>query len=214
MAELDFAGAGDYVSHMRYAISVLAVCLLAACSQGEVKENLGLVREAPDEFRVVSRPPLSVPREFFLTPPTPGAERAFGLSPDAQARDLVTGGRSGEGDTPIDQREAALADTAAPIVTTSPLASSGEENFLKRAGTADADPDIREKLYQERARQSREEPDMLDRLRGEGEGDPVVDAKAEKERIEVNKKEKKSVTEGETPVVDPKKKSTLERLFE
>ena len=94
---------------MRYALYGLTLALLAGCSQGEVKENLGLVREAPDEFRVVSRPPLSVPREFFLTPPTPGAERAFGLSAEAQARDLVTGGRSGEGDTPIAQREAALA---------------------------------------------------------------------------------------------------------
>lgn len=199
---------------MRYAMSVLAVVLLAACSQGEVKENLGLVREAPDEFRVVSRPPLSVPKEFYLVPPTPGAEPAFGLSAEGQARDLVTGGRADARTLPLEQRQNALADTAAPVVTTAPLASSAEENFLRRAGTDSADPAIRGTLAKERAAAVEEEPDMLDRLRGDGDGDPVVDAGAEKQRLEANKKANKPAAEGDVPVVDPKKKSTLERLFE
>lgn len=200
---------------MRYLFFMLVSgVLLAGCSQSEVKENLGLVREAPDEFRVVSRPPLSVPKEFFLVPPDPGAERAFGLNAEAQARDLVTGGRSGEDSLSIEQRQNALADSAAPVVSTSPLASSAEESLLKRAGADKADSSIREKLYKDRAREVKEEPDMLDRLRGEGAGEPVVDAKKEKERIEANKKEKKPVNEGEVPVHDPAEKSTLERLFE
>jgi len=199
---------------MRYASYVVMIALLAGCSQGEVKENLGLVREAPDEFRVVSRPPLSVPKEFYLTPPTPGAERAYGLSAEEQARDLVTGGRSGEDDTPLQQRQDALADTAAPVVSSAPLASSAEENFLKRAGITEADPEVRQKLYQERAATADEEPDMIDRLRGEGAGDPVVDAQAEKARLENNKKKNQPANAGEVPVVDPKEKSTLERLFE
>lgn len=216
MAKLDFAFAPDYVVGMRFSSFAIAVfaALLAGCSQSDVKENLGLVREAPDEFRVVSRPPLSVPKEFYLTPPTPGAERSFGLTPQAQARDLVTGGRSGSEDMPVEDQQNMLADSAAPVVTTSPLMSSAEENFLKRAGAQDTDPAIREKLYQETATQTHKDPGMLDRLRGEEAGEPVVDAAAEKNRLEQNKKEKKSVTEGDVPVVDPKKKSTLERLFE
>ncbi len=198
----------------RYMLMVaLMGVMLAACSQTEVKETLGLTREAPDEFKVVSRPPLSVPKEFFLTPPAPGAERAFGLSADERARDLVTGGRSGESGLSIEERENALADSAAPIVNTSPLASPAEEGFLKRAGTPNADPAIRETLAKERAVTAREEPDMIDRLRGDGAGDPVVDAGKEKERLHKNKQKNKPVTAGEVPVKDPKEKSTLERIF-
>lgn len=199
--------------HTSRIIMLLAGFLLAGCSQTEVKENLGLTRNAPDEFRVVSRPPLSVPKEFYLVPPSAGAERAFGLSADAEARDLVTGGRSAEDSKSIEQRQSELSDTAAPVVSSSPLASAAEESLLKRAGASAADPSIREKLYEERARTDAEEPGMLERLRGEGDGDPVVDAKAERERIENNKKAKKPVNEGEVPVKDPKEKSTLERLF-
>lgn len=193
--------------------AALVPLLLAGCSQIEVKENLGLTRKAPDEFRVVSRPPLSVPKEFFLTPPSIGQDRAFGRSAEAEARDLVTGGRSAEDSLSAPERESSLADTAAPIVSSSPLASSAEESLLRRAGAASADPDIREKLYEENARAAANEPGMLERLRGEGDGDPLVDAKAEKDRLEKNKNAGKPVNTGDVPVVDPKKKSTLERLF-
>ncbi len=192
----------------------LAAALLTGCSQSEVKENLGLVREAPDEFRVVSRPPLSVPKEFFLVPPTPGADRSFELSAEAQARDLVTGGRAEASELSLEQQQDSLADTAAPVVSTSPLMTSAEENFLKRAGADGSDPSIRDKIYKETAKSAEEEPDMLDRLRGAGAGDPTVNAAKEKQRLEANKKNDKPVTEGDVPVTDPKQKSTLERLFE
>ena len=57
---------------MRYAVVLTSFSLiaLAACDSNTVKDTLGLERTAPDEYRVVSRPPLSVPPDFTMRPPT------------------------------------------------------------------------------------------------------------------------------------------------
>ncbi|MEJ0010899.1 MAG: DUF3035 domain-containing protein [Alphaproteobacteria bacterium] len=65
--------------------------LLSACSSGEVKDTLGLDRTAPDEFSVVSRPPLSVPPEFELAPPRPGAEGPAATQASDTAHQVLTG---------------------------------------------------------------------------------------------------------------------------
>lgn len=44
-----------------------AVCSLSACSR-ESKEKWGLVRNAPNEFMVAARAPLSLPPEYDLRP--------------------------------------------------------------------------------------------------------------------------------------------------
>ncbi len=49
-------------------IGILALLCLTACG-GDARGVLGLEREAPDEFVVVSRPPLSVPPDFTLEAP-------------------------------------------------------------------------------------------------------------------------------------------------
>lgn len=43
--------------------------LLVGCS-GDTKSALGLKKSAPDEFMVISNPPLSVPPDFILSNPT------------------------------------------------------------------------------------------------------------------------------------------------
>ncbi len=149
---------------MRSFSMLAAALLLAACSGGEVRETLGLNKRAPDEFTVVSRPPLTVPREFNLLPPNPGEERLSGQAADTQARSLVTSGRAQS--TTLNLLDAASApDSAAPAVTSAPLASGGEEHLLQRVGAAQADPKIREKLYEERSVQARQDPDLIDKLR-------------------------------------------------
>ncbi len=43
------------------------ICVLGACSQS-TKQKLGLAKQAPNEFMVVSKPPLSLPPEYNLRP--------------------------------------------------------------------------------------------------------------------------------------------------
>lgn len=49
---------------------IIIACLIAisSCSSG-LKRDLGLIREVPDEFRVISQPDLSIPPNFDLVPP-------------------------------------------------------------------------------------------------------------------------------------------------
>src|ERR1700712_2334408 len=69
---------------LRYA--ALAGALgLAACSGDELTRTFGLSRDAPDEFQVTTRAPLSMPPDFSLRPPRPGASRPQELSERQQA---------------------------------------------------------------------------------------------------------------------------------
>src|ERR1700712_2367976 len=69
---------------LRYA--ALAGALgLAACSGDELTRNFGLTRDAPDEFQVTTRAPLSMPPDFTLRPPRPGASRPQELTQRQQA---------------------------------------------------------------------------------------------------------------------------------
>ena len=67
------------------ALPALALLLLLpACET--VSGMLGLNRSSPDEFAVVTEPPLTVPPDFQLRPPTPGAPRPQQISPRAEAQ--------------------------------------------------------------------------------------------------------------------------------
>ena len=52
----------------RIVLIIAALGIVVSCS-GNVQDSLGLRRSAPNEFRVVSNPPLSLPPEFSLRPP-------------------------------------------------------------------------------------------------------------------------------------------------
>lgn len=54
----------------KHLFSILAVLALSACSTSDVKSSLGLRKSAPDEFAVISNPPLSVPPSFEMVAPT------------------------------------------------------------------------------------------------------------------------------------------------
>ena len=57
--------------------SVLSVTLLLAflTGCGEVRSMLGQNKQSPDEFAVLSQAPLSIPPNFTLRAPEPGANR-------------------------------------------------------------------------------------------------------------------------------------------
>ena len=171
---------------------------LAACSGVEVKESLGLLRDAPDEFRVVSRPPLTVPKEFYLRPPSTAARSQTSQPAHLKARSRVIKAGNERAEIAPGMADARLLERMG--VDLSASAASGTS--------------VRGILWKEEMIRKQEEPDMIDRLRGDTNAEPVVDAQAEAERLHTNREEGKPVTEGETPVHDPKRKTTLERLFE
>jgi hypothetical protein len=63
------------------------VGLLTGCS--DFKQIIGLDPTMPDEFAVESRAPLTIPPDFNLRPPEPGAPRPQEQSTDKQAQQIM-----------------------------------------------------------------------------------------------------------------------------
>ena len=68
--------------------------LISGCS--DLKKSIGLERTSPDEFAVESRAPLTMPPDFNLRPPQPGAARPQEKSSDQQARQVIEQAGPGE----------------------------------------------------------------------------------------------------------------------
>src|SRR6266478_1487913 len=80
-----------------------ASLLLLGCS--DLRRVVGLDRVAPDEFSVESRAPLTIPPEFNLRPPQPGAPRPQEGTAADKARKVIDTAGPGE---PGKQATAAL----------------------------------------------------------------------------------------------------------
>ncbi|MEQ1789488.1 MAG: DUF3035 domain-containing protein, partial [Rickettsiales bacterium] len=201
---------------------ILTTCSLlavTACGGSSVKETLGLGRKAPDEFRVVSRPPLSVPPQFNLRPPSASAESPSIIPADKQAESIITGNpleknndlRNGEVDTavmPVDS-------TSLPSATSEKKADS-ESQFLKNIGADKADPNVRNELMQKRiAIQEKNENESWWNAFSttSKEKATLVNAKEEAKRIQTNKAENKPITEGETPEIKDKDRGLIGKIF-
>jgi hypothetical protein len=68
--------------------------LLTGCSG--FRQALGMDRVGPDEFAVESRAPLTVPPEFDLRPPQPGAPRPQEVTAAERARKVIDTAGPGE----------------------------------------------------------------------------------------------------------------------
>ena len=183
--------------------SVVLLLGLAVTGCEGVRDQLGLKRSAPDEFRVVSRAPLTVPPEFSLRPPQPGAPRPQVGTPRDQARRAVLGS-DGQ----------AITGTAGSGQTAS--RSPGEQVLLKQAGADQAASDIRFLVDSESNRINAENEDFLRRLIFWQKKDPagvVVDPNAEAKRLQENATLGRAVTAGETPTIERKNKALFEDIF-
>jgi hypothetical protein len=71
-----------------------AMLLLPGCS--DLRRSIGLEKTSPDEFAVESRAPLTMPPDFELRPPQPGAPRPQEKSSGQQARQVIEQAGPGE----------------------------------------------------------------------------------------------------------------------
>jgi hypothetical protein len=68
--------------------------MLAGCT--DFRQMLGIDRVGPDEFAVESRAPLTIPPEFDLRPPQPGAPRPQEATAADKARKVIDTAGPGE----------------------------------------------------------------------------------------------------------------------
>lgn len=172
------------------ALVSLSTLLLSACGGGNARQVLGLDKEVPDEFRVISQAPLAVPPDFHLRPPKPGSKRPYHQDLDEQAKDVLF-----SHDTPS---------------SASNSNTSSEQGLLGQI-TAQADPDIRKTIEEEnrKAAVQVEEKGFFDKIADYTRGnkkkqDPTVDASQEKERISKKKRDGETITGDDTPEIESK----------
>ncbi len=190
-----------YEIGLRIAGAISLILALSACEG--IQEQFGLTKQSPDEFRVVSRAPLSLPPDFTLRPPEPGIARPQEGTATQQARSAVF--RLEQPKTqPLNERVNADGRTL------------GELSLLKAAGADKIDPGIRRAIDLETQQLNSESEDFIEALvfwRDKEIPGRVVDATAEAKRLRENAAFGKAVTAGETPTIERKRKALLEGLF-
>lgn len=167
--------------------------LLPACSDS-TSRTLGLVRDAPDEFQVTTRAPLSMPPDMTTLPsPSPGSPRPQERSARQQAEALLSPG--------LALQDPRRSPTTRPSV--------GEAALLQRAGN-DAPADIRRRVDEESLRLDRPDRSFSDRLifwRDPPPPGTPVDPTRESQRLRENAALGRDVESGETPVVQPPRRT-------
>ena len=211
---------------------------LAGCGSDTGKNLLGTGKRAPDEFAVYERAPLTVPPDFGLRPPAPGTAPAAAVGPRDSARSAVfgeggasggsyAGATSGYGYGGYDATTAGTATAAgslsdfglspATAVPSIPVDTAGVEAMLVRTGASGADPDIRSRVNQETAVLAKEDQSFVERLIYWGqptEYGTLVDPAEEQRRIKENQALGRTVTTGQTPTIERKKRALLEGIFD
>lgn len=191
----------------------LALALLAPAVAGcsSTKEMLGLTKRSPDEFQVVSRAPLSMPPDYSLRPPAPGAPRPQEGTTTQQAQAIVTGYS--------DRSTSTLSADQIPSIgegEKTATQSAGEAAFLQSASLTGIDPNIRKLVNEETAADQDSSTSFIDSLifwRKPAPYGTVVDPVAEQKRLQENQALGQPTDTGETPIIERKQKGLLEGLF-
>jgi len=167
---------------MTKSMTVLAVLAVATAASGcaSVQRAVGASRNSPDEFRVVTQAPLTLPPDYSLRPPRPGEARPTELEPDADARTILFG-----------------SDIAQD-------ASVGERRLVAGAGADTVDPTIRDTIDYESQGVVRRNRDFVDRLnifQGSGAPPPApINAEAEAERLRADESIRRATGGGQVTI--------------
>jgi hypothetical protein len=115
-------------------LAVASLCcglLLSGC--GDFRRAIGFDRSGPDEFAVESRAPLTIPPDFDLRPPQPGAPRPQEGTAAEKARkviDTAGPGEPGKQATPVLQAPAG--GLAARTAQTDSTQEVGDQSLAKK----------------------------------------------------------------------------------
>lgn len=166
---------------MRKPIALAAILAAASVASGcsTLASSLGITKTTPDEFRVVTRAPLTLPPDYSLRPPQPGAPRPQELEPDAEARAALFGQDIGQS------------------------ASAGERALVGAAGAEAVDPTIRNTVDYESDGVVRRNPalaDSVNSFQGSGAPAPAGDAQAEQRRLEEQEAIRRATGGGEVVI--------------
>jgi hypothetical protein len=169
-------------------------------------ENLGGGKKvSPDEFKIVSHSPLTMPPNAELRPPRPGEPRPQEVTPADQAKEALSPALAGR-----PQRNAVMAGAAQ-----GPGRTSSEQALVQRAGGGNIDPNIRSQVNRDTKTINDSDKSFIDSLIFWQESPPsgvVVDPTKEQQRIR-DAQASGQPAAGNTPTIKRRQRGLLEGIF-
>jgi hypothetical protein len=84
------------IRHVAFPVAVLVLGGLVLSGCDSFKRAVGIEKTSPDEFAVESRAPLTIPPDYDLRPPQPGASRPQEVSSANKAKTAIDNAGPGE----------------------------------------------------------------------------------------------------------------------
>ena len=185
-----------------FASILVSVIALTGCE--ETKRVFGKTKEAPDEFAVYRRAPLSLPPDSDLRPPTPGVSRPQVVNPRDQARAAL-----GLSAKKTDKVDLSKSEDITRL-------SNGERALLALTGANKAKPQIRELVEEKTADLYETNETFTDKMvfwRSKNKG-VALDPQKELKRIREAQSLGKPLNSKDIPSVTRKRKGLLEGIFD
>ncbi len=185
-----------------FASILVSVIALTGCE--ETKRVFGKTKEAPDEFAVYRRAPLSLPPDSDLRPPNPGISRPQVVNPLDQARAALG----------LSQKKTDKVDLSKSEDIT--RLSNGERALLALTGANKANPQIRKLVEEKTADLYETNETFTDKMvfwRSKNKG-VALDPQKELKRIREAQSLGKPLSSKDIPSVTRKRKGLLEGIFD
>ena len=184
-------------------LAALGVFALGGCS---AFENLGGGKKvSPDEFKIVSHSPLTMPPNAELRPPRPGEPRPQETSPADQAKEALSPALAAR-----PQRNQVMTGTAQ-----GPGRTSAEASLVQKAGGGNTDPNIRSRVNTDTKTIADSDKSFIDSLIFWQDSPPagvVVDPTKEQQRIR-DAQAAGQPASGTTPTIKRRQRGLLEGIF-
>jgi hypothetical protein len=184
-------------------LAALGALALGGCS---AFENLGGAKKvSPDEFKIVSHSPLTMPPNAELRPPRPGEPRPQEVTPADQAKEALSPALAAR-----PQRNQVITGAAQ-----GPGRTSAEASLVQKAGGTSIDPNIRSRVNQDTKTINDNDKTFIDSLIFWQDTPPpgvVVDPTKEQQRIRDAQAAGQPAT-GQTPTIKRRQRGLLEGLF-
>ena len=181
--------------------AIILPILLIGCSSA--RDIVGLGKQSPDEFEVVTRAPLSLPPDYGLRVPIPNISRTQEKSVRDSADDLISS-RGSSSRQKLSRRNR--------LGATSPA----EDAILGRAQARSSDDSIRAKLSSDNKTISGTDKKLIDKIifwQGAEKPGAILDPEKESKRIKDLKSDGKTPANGDVPAIERADWGLLDGLF-
>lgn len=191
-------------THFPIPLALLACSSLALGGCGMFENLGGSKKVSPDEFKIVSHSPLTMPPNAELRPPRPGEPRPQEVTPADQAKEALSPALAGRTQARVN---------AGPDAARS--GSNSEQALVARAGQGGIDPNIRGQVNKDTRTLGESDKSFLDSLIFWQSSPPpgvLVDPSAEQQRIRDSQAAGQPAS-GPTPTITRRKRGLLEGIF-